>query len=183
MKIGLVVYEGFSDIDFFLPWDLLNRVRLLKLEEDWTVEVLGDSVLRSAAGLPVQTTQPYSYASQCDGVFFCSGGQIQKLISNHDFLSRFRLDPKRQKIAAIDSGTLILGALGLLRGRRATTYPTHFDAIAGFGAIVEKGALVEDGAIATAARCLAGDQLTLWMIRSLSGAQTAARVYDSVMPL
>ena len=52
MKIGIVVFENFTDLDFYLPWDLLNRVRTLKLKDSWTVDILSDSsIVTSATGL------------------------------------------------------------------------------------------------------------------------------------
>jgi transcriptional regulator GlxA family with amidase domain len=71
MNIGIVVFDHFTDLDFYLPWDLLNRVRLLKLKENWNVEILSDaSEIRSAAGLGLKSTKPYNFASECDALLF-----------------------------------------------------------------------------------------------------------------
>lgn len=45
-------------------------------------------------------------------------------MTDEDFLSRFKLDESHQLIGGLDSGALLLGALGLLKGKCATTYPT-----------------------------------------------------------
>ena len=41
MKIAIVCFDNFTDIDVFLPWDLLNRVRLVGGISDWDVQLLG----------------------------------------------------------------------------------------------------------------------------------------------
>ena len=83
MKLGIVVFDEFTDLDFYLPWDLLNRVRLLKLHSDWNVEILCDDLkIKSAAGLALQPTKPYSFADDCDGLYFCSGSKTRELIHN-----------------------------------------------------------------------------------------------------
>lgn len=185
MKIGIVVFDKFTDLDFYLPWDLLNRVRLLKLKEDWQVEILCDEPqITSAAGLPLTSSQPYKFANNCDALFFCSGPKTRDLIINREFLDIFKLDESRQVIAAIDSGALILGALGLLQDKRATTYPTTFEALTKFGAKVDVHTpFVSEGNIATGARCLSGDKLALWIIEKLIGSEISKKVFDSVKPL
>ncbi len=185
MKIGIVVFDGFTDLDFYLPWDLLNRVHLLKLKEEWKVDVLcDDEQVTSAAGLPLRRSQPFEFANQCDAVFFCSGPRTRDLIKDKKFLSNFKLDETRQIIAAIDSGALILAALGFLKNKKATTYPTAFELLSEFGAQVEKSeSFVSEGNIATAARCLSGDRLALWIVEKLAGPNISKTVFDSVKPL
>ncbi|MBC7458565.1 MAG: DJ-1/PfpI family protein [Bdellovibrionaceae bacterium] len=183
MKIGIVVFNEFTDLDFYLPWDLLNRVRLLNLSNNWKVEILGDDAqYTSAAGLTLMATKPYSFATECDAVYFCSGSKTKELIKNKKFLDNFKLVDK-QIIAAIDSGALILAAIGLLNGKKATTYPTTFELLKGFGVNVQELPFVIDGNIATGARCLSGDKLALWIIQKLAGADISEKVFDSVKPL
>ena len=179
----MVVFDGFTDLDFYLPWDLLNRVRLLKLHENWNVEVLaGSRCVHSAAGLTLDATKQLSFANECDAVFFCSGYETRKLILDQQFLNEFRLEEAKQFIAAIDSGALILGALGLLKGKRATTYPTAFEALSRYCEVLQQP-FVECGNIATGARCLSGDKIALWIIEKLVGKNISAKVYEAVRPL
>lgn len=183
MKIGIVVFNQFTDLDFYLPWDLLNRVRLLKLHENWNVEILSDlSELTSATGLKLKSTKPLKFANECDAIFFCSGAETRKLIDDKKFLDNFQLDEKKQFIAAIDSGALILGALGLLKGRRATTYPTASDLLSSYCEVVQES-FVEAGHVATGARCMSGDKLALWIIEKLAGSEVSEKVYETVKPL
>jgi transcriptional regulator GlxA family with amidase domain len=77
---------------------------------------------------------------------------------------------------------LILSALGLLKGKRATTYPTAFEALEKYCEVV-KEPFVECGNLATGARCLSGDKLALWMIEKLLGETASAKVFEAVRPL
>lgn len=184
MKIGIVLFDQFTDLDFYLPWDLLNRVRLLNLSQDWQVFVLGDQPeFRSATGLSVETHKPYAFASACDALLFCSGPQTRSLIHDASFLSQFKFDTQKTFIAGIDSGALIMAALGLLNGKHATTYPTAFQELERLGAIPQRQSFVSEEFIATASRCLSGTQLALWMIEKLIGNEIAAKIYETVRPL
>lgn len=183
MKIGMIVFDGFTDLDFYLPWDLLNRVKLLNIREDWNVEILARTTsVKSVTGLELKATKDLSFANECDAVFFCSGYETRKLIQDKNFLEAFRLDESRQIITAIDSGALILGALGLLEGKRATTYPTAFEALEKYCQVV-KEPFVEHGHIATGARCLSADKIALWIIEKLIDKEASAKVYEAVRPL
>jgi len=184
MNIGIVIFDGFTDLDFYLPWDLLNRVRLLNLAQDWNVYILGDKqTFQSATGLNLDSNKTYEFANQCDAVLFCSGPRTRSLVSDKNFLANFQLDSSKQVIAAIDSGSLILAALGLLKNLKATTYPTAFAELKALGALPVTALFVEDGGVATASRCLSGDKLALWIIERLAGKDVADKVYETVRPL
>ena len=44
-KIAIVIFDKFTDIDLFLMWDLLNRVRIA----DWEVKILGEKSVHLSA--------------------------------------------------------------------------------------------------------------------------------------
>jgi hypothetical protein len=75
--------------------------------------------------------------------------------------------------ASVCSGSLILGAAGLLNGRKATTHWTAFDLLAEFGAIPVRQRWVHDGAFITAAGQSAGIDMGLYLIEQLAGAEIA----------
>lgn len=184
MNIGIVLFDNFTDLDFFLPWDLLNRVHLLNLSSNWNVYILADQPqLKSATGLSVPSHKPYAFASSCDAVLFCSGPQTRTLIHDSHFLSQFKFETQKTFIAGIDSGALIMAALGLLNGKHATTYPTAFQELAKLGALPLRQSFVSEEFVATASRCLSGDQLAFWIIEKLAGKEVAEKVHETVRPL
>lgn len=180
-KIGMVIFDDFTDLDFFLPWDLLNRVKALGFDLEWNVEILGDKSHHfSSAGLKIETTKPYSFAIECDALFFTSGPGVQELLNNQFFLNNFEFNMNPKYIAAIDSGTLILAKLGLLAHKCATTYPTHKDKLKNYAVTYLEQSFVEESNIATGAKCLAGTQLSHWMITKLKNVETANQVLETV---
>lgn len=184
MRIGLVIFDDFTDLDFFLPWDLLNRPRTMGITSDWKVEIIGDKPSHtSKAGLPVAVTCAPEQASECDAVLFVSGPATRQLCRDQSWLGRFRLDPAKQIIAAMDSGALLLAAMGHLKGKSATTYPTAQAALQEMGVEVKIQSLVIEGNVATAAACLAAAELSEWILGRLLGTQGAEKVLTSVTPL
>jgi transcriptional regulator GlxA family with amidase domain len=181
-KITIVAFDKFTDIDVFLAWDLFNRVRLI--QKDWEVKIVGSQAKHtSVTGISFDMHGTVEDCSTADVVFFASGPGTRKLIKDREYLERFDLNPEKQIICSMCSGSLILAALGLLNGISATTYPTAIDELKSFGIQVENKDLVVHGNIATAAGCLAAIDLVGFCIEKLLGVEVREEVIASVQPV
>jgi transcriptional regulator GlxA family with amidase domain len=182
MRVSIVTFDDFTDLDLFILWDLLKRVEA----PGWQVKLLGDAPSHvSSTGVEIKMHGRLAEANASDAVLFCSGRGTRAKMREPSFLEAFRLDADRQLLGAIDSGALLLGALGFLRGRRATTYPSAElkSALEGMGASVVWDSFVREGNVATAAQCLAGQYLAGWVIETLAGVEQRDRALASVAPL
>lgn len=180
MKIVQVAFEGFTDVDVYLPWDLLNRVR----REDWEVRIVADRpVVRSQTGLALAVHGGLEETAEADAVLLASGPATRALCKDAAFLASLRLDPSRQLIGSMCSGALILAAKGLLDGIPATTYPTARKDLEAFGVTVVEEPFARSGNIATAAGCLAAQYLAGWVIGTLLDGRTRELVLRSVQPV
>lgn len=113
MRISLVAFDDFTDIDLFLMWDLLNRVR----QPDWNVSIVGEKEFHlSSNGLQVSTHGPLAEANRSDVVLFASGKGTRRKMVDPGFLGSFRLDATRRLIGSQCSGALLLARLGFLDG-------------------------------------------------------------------
>lgn len=179
-NIALIAFDDFTDIDLFLPWDLLKRVK----RPDWTVRMLGeDSHQTSSTGIRIPMHGHISEANAADVVLFISGQGTRRKIEDPEFLGAFSLNPEKQLIGSMCSGALILAALGLLDGKRATTYPTAKGRLEAFGVTVVEAAFVREGNVATAAGCLAAQYLVGWVIEEKLGKTIRDNVLKSVAPV
>ena len=183
MKAVIVAFDRFTDVDVFLPWDLLNRVRFR--DKDFSVRIVGPSTThRSVCGLELPMHADLEECNIADLVYFSSGPGTREFIKNDALLKRFRLDPDNQIICSMCSGALILAALGILKGISATTYPTAVKELKGFGIEVETAKhLVTHGNIGTAAGCLAAVDLMGWAIEKMYDPKVRQDVIASVLPV
>src|SRR5262245_42404039 len=180
MDVAIVAFDDFTDVDVFFLWDLLKRVRA----PGWSVRILGDKPQHtSRTGLPVPTHGPLAAANDAEVVLFTSGPGARARCRDAGWLAHFRLDPSRQLVGSMCSGALILAALGLLDGKRATTYPTSRRLLEGFGVQVVERPFVAEGNVATAAGCLAAQYLVGWVIERTVGEEERAAVLRSVQPV
>ncbi len=184
LNIAIICFDNFTDIDVFLPWDLLNRVRLVGGISDWNVQLLGTAKTHiSMAGLRIPMTGDISEIPSADAVIFASGIGVQDLFENQQYLNKINFDPKSQLIGSMCSGSLILGAKGLLKGLKATTYPTVVEQLKKFDVEVIEQSFVNNGNVSTAAGCFAAQDLSAWIIRTLVSEDMVNTVLETVQPV
>jgi len=180
VKISIITFDDFTDLDLYFMWDLLKRVE----HPDWKVQILSDHCCPvSSTGVKAQTHGRLEEADTSDVVLFTSGPGTRRKIYDEPFLAAFNLDSSRQMIGSMCSGALILAALGLLEGKRATTYPTSRKLLQSMGVKVVEEPFVREGNVATAAGCLAAQYLVGWVIDELIGVDERKRVMKSIQPV
>jgi len=180
MKVSIVIFDQFTDIDLWLMWDLLNRVRI----DGWEVKIVGEKETHvSTTGIVTKTHGRLEEANGSDAVLFVSGFGTRDRIKNESWLGRFRLDPEKQLVGSICAGSLITAKLGLLEGKTATTYPTTRAELEGLGIDVVEKPFVAHGNVGTAGGCLAQQYLVGWVIEKLADAEWRDIVIRSIQPV
>jgi transcriptional regulator GlxA family with amidase domain len=184
MRIAIVTFDGFDEIDVFIPLGLLNRLSA----HGWKAEIASPSAnVTSMNGVTVQAQRPLEFANEADAVLF-SGGLYARAIAQEigkesSVLDRLRLDPVRQTIGAQCSGGLLLARLGLLGDMPAcadaTTRPWLMEA----GVRVADAAFHARGAVATAGGCLASQYLAAWFMVRGAGRDAAASALTQAAPV
>lgn len=115
--------DGFEDIEALIPVDVLRRGGVnIK-----TVSINGSNVVESAHGVQIVTDLIFEQIdfSDADLLMLPGGMPGAANLNEHEgvkaALLKQNADGKR--IAAICAAPLVLGGLGILRGKRATCYP------------------------------------------------------------
>lgn len=182
-KAVIVSFDQFTDIDIFLSWDLLNRIKFY--DSEFQVKIVGTkNSHHSVSGIDLNTHGFVEECNDADLVFFGSGPGARALLKDGDYLARFKLNPARQIICSMCSGALIIAALGHLNGISATTYPTTFEILRNYGVdVIEDKHLVTHGNVGTAAGCLAAVDLMGWAIEKLYDHKIRDKVIASVLPI
>ena len=179
-KIAIVIFDKFTDLDLWLMWDLLNRVRVA----NWEIKILGEKETHvSATNIEVKTSGGIEEANDADAVLFVSGQGTRDRIADENWLAKFNLNAEKQLIGSICSGSLILAKLGLLDGKTATTYPTSKAVLESFGVEVVEKPFIAHGCIATAGGCLAQQYLIHWVIENLADKDWADLVVKAIQPV
>ncbi|NLQ22764.1 thiamine biosynthesis protein ThiJ [Shewanella sp. S-1] len=178
-QIAIVIFDEFTDIDFFLMRDILGRTKT-----DWTVKVLGTKPSHiSSLGMTVATDGHVAEVADADVVLFSSGYKgVPAALADTEFMSALKLDPTRQLLGSICAGSFFFAKLGLLDNLSATTHPDAKPALVAMGVDVEDCALVINGNIATAGGCLSSLYLTGWVAERLFDSTKRREIHRQLIP-
>ncbi|PQJ70144.1 thiamine biosynthesis protein ThiJ [Vibrio jasicida] len=177
--VGIVLFDDFTDVDFFLMYDLLGRT-----QDSWTVKVLGTKPEHvSHLGMTVKTDGHISEVATQDVVLIASGKKgIPAALQDSEFMSAMKLNPDRQLIGSICAGSFVLHELGLLDGKKLTTNPDAKAVLKGMGGDVQDVPLVVEGNIATAGGCLSLMYLIGWLAERLFDSDKRREIQNQLIP-
>ena len=184
MRIAILTFDGFNELDTFIALGLLNRLSA----RGWKAEVTSPtSHVTSMNGVTVQAQQPLEFANAADAVLFGSGIYTRAIADAHgqrgSVLDRLQLDPLRQLIGAQCSGSLLLARLGLLADMPACTDLTTRPWLVEAGVRVLDEPFHARGPIATAGGCLAAPYLAAWVMCKLAGVEAARQALHYAAPV
>ncbi|WP_342244507.1 DJ-1/PfpI family protein [Pseudomonas sp. OTU5201] len=180
MRIAVLTFEGFNELDSFVAAGLLNRMR----GQGWRAEITSPSEwVTSMNSVRVQAQQPLEAANTADVVLFGSGIQTREIAKDRSILDRLRLDPQRQLIGSQCSGALLMARLGLLGNLPACTDLTTKPWVIEAGVQVLDQPFFANGNLATAGGCLSAPYLAAWVIAKLAGEDACATALHYVAPV
>lgn len=180
MRIAVLTFEGFNELDSFIASAMLNRVKQPALK---ALIVCPTAQVASMNGVVVHTQAPLAFAREADAVIVGSGVKTREIVRDAALMGELRLDPKRQIIGAQCSGALVLAKLGLLVGVPACTDTTTKPWVQEAGIEVLNQPFVAHGNVATAGGCLGSHYLAAWTIARLAGWRAAEAVVHYVAPV
>ena len=180
MRIAVLTFEGFNELDSFIAAAMINRVKQPELK---ALIVCPSEKVASMNGVVVHSQAPLSLAREADAVIVGSGVGTRELVRDARIMAELRLDPKRQVIAAQCSGALVLAKLGLLADVPACTDSITKPWVEEAGVKVLEQPFVAHGNVATAGGCLASHYLAAWVIARLAGWKAADSVLHYVAPV
>lgn len=180
MKIAILTFDGFNEIDSFVISAMLNRVR----RDGWKAEITAPSPrVTSMNGVVVERQQPLAFAREADVVIVGSGRNTREVVADASIMAELRLDPSRQWIGSQCSGALVLAKLGLLAGVPVCTDVMTKPWVVDAGVTVVDRPLATAGKLATAGGCLASYYLATWVLVNTVGTEVAREVLGYVTPV
>ena len=172
ISVVVPVYDGVTQLDFTGPHQFLSRT------PDVQVRVASlDGRPVTADRLTFSNLEDLGAIAACDVLLVPGGGGCLNAIENDRFLEEVaRLGASARYLTSVCTGSLILGAAGFLRGRRAACHWAWRELLPLFGAIVDEGRVVRDGNILSGGGVTAGIDFVLALIAELRGPRVAEMV-------
>ena len=170
LQIGSLIFDRLDQIDLTGPFEVFSRI------PNCTYRVYGKSTapLRDLRGLRMIADATIAEAPQLDLVHIPGGLGQEGLMDDEETLGWVRRQAEGARcVFSVCTGALILGAAGLLRGRRATTHWNSIDLLPYFGATPVNERVVKDGRFVFAAGVTAGIDGALRVAADLRGEEVA----------
>ena len=168
-----VLYPGLTQLDFTGPHTVFDRLPNTEV----IVASLAGGSIESDGGLTFAGTRPMADIERCDLIFFPGGLAATDVINDLAFMAQVRrLSASARYLTSVCTGSLILGAAGLLRGRRAACHWGWRHLLPLFGAVPDEGRTVRDGNIFTGGGVTAGIDFALVVAAELAGETVAQSI-------
>ena len=175
MKISMLLYPQLTLLDLMGPLQVWNH---------WPgtrIELVAASLepVRSDSAATILPTHTFETASDAPDILFVPGGMEGMLTAMADERTLGYLADRganAQWVTSVCTGSLLLGAAGLLRGYRATTHWAVMSILPRFGANAESSRWVIDRNRATGGGVTAGIDFGLALLAELGGEPLARSV-------
>jgi cyclohexyl-isocyanide hydratase len=183
-QIGMLVFPGLTQLDMTGPYEVLVRL------PNTTVHLVAHTLdaVRTDRGMMILPSVTYAQCPQLDVVMVPGGPGQQGLMEDEIVLGFLRAQAKAAKfVTSVCTGSLVLGAAGLLKGKRATCHWAAIEHLKALGAIPVSERVVVDGNIVTGAGVASGLDFGLALAAELEGEEVAREIqlqieYDPAPP-
>jgi len=174
MKIAILIFPRLTALDAIGPYEVLSR--LPGAELTFVAPDAGD--LRTDTGrLGITADASIQELTDPDVLVVPGGVGNRALLSDKPVLDWIRnADESSEWTTSVCTGSLVLGAAGLLEGKRATSHWAYREALRDYGAEPIAERVVEDGKIITAAGVSAGIDMGLTLAARMCGDDVAKAI-------
>jgi transcriptional regulator GlxA family with amidase domain len=174
MQIAIPLFDRFTALDAVGPYEMLCR--LPDAEVVFVAEHTGP-VANDRGELALVASKTFAEVPRPDIVVVPGGPGQSEMMENEALLGWLRaVDATTTWTTSVCTGSLLLGAAGLLKGHRATSHWLAYDELAELGADPTGERVVTDGKYLTAAGVSAGIDMGLTLVGRLAGDEFAQTV-------
>ncbi|WP_333732235.1 DJ-1/PfpI family protein [Streptomyces sp. IBSBF 3010] len=174
MQIAIALFDRFTALDAVGPYEILSRAP--GAEAVFVAERAG-SVRNDSGSLDLVAHRTFDEVPAPDLVIVPGGPGQHHQMENENLLGWLRrADEVTTWTTSVCTGSLLLAAAGLLKGRRATSHWLALDTLKGHGAEPTGERVVLDGKYVTAAGVSAGIDMGLTLLGRIAGDRTAQAV-------
>lgn len=184
-NIGFVIFPGTTQLDFTGPFEVLSRIGTppsISVPSKFPhakSRVIAKTMLPVASdrGLGIMPTDTFQGCPPLDLICVPGGAGVVDALADVETIDFIRRQGERaQYVTSVCMGAFLLGAAGLLRGRRAATHWAYVDLLPLVGASHEKGRVVRDGHVFTSGGVTSGIDFAFRIIAELAGPEVAQAI-------
>jgi putative intracellular protease/amidase len=172
LEIVIALFPGVTHLDFTGPHQVLSRTPDARVQ---VASVGGRDI--EAEGLTFTRLADLSAIARCDVLLIPGGVTATDAMLDEAFMAEVRrLGASARYLTSVCTGSLVLGAAGFLRGKRAATHWAWRELLPLFGATIDEARVVRDGNVITGGGVTAGVDFAFVLLAELAGEEVARTV-------
>lgn len=181
MKFAFVIYDGMTALDFVGAFDPLTRLKTMGFVQgvEWDVCALAREV-SDGAGLSIAASKVGDALGGYDLLVVPGGYSARELAGEGAFVEWLQTAADCPLKASVCTGSLLLGAAGFLRGKRATTHPKALAELAEYCREVSRERVVDEGDVVTAGGVTASIDLGLHLCERVAGRAVREQIREQM---
>ncbi|CAI8765803.1 Isonitrile hydratase [Pseudomonas fluorescens] len=173
LQIGFLLFPQVQQLDLTGPYDVLASLPDVKVHLIWKDLM----PVTASTGLLLKPTTTFDDCPALDVICVPGGSGVGPLMEDDQTLDFLKAQAANARyITSVCTGSLVLGAAGLLKGKRATTHWAYHELLKPLGAIAVQDRVVRDGNLLTGGGITAGIDFALTLAAELFDQATAELV-------
>ncbi len=173
MHIGLLLFPRLTQLDLTGPYEVFANTPGATVHLIWKTR----DPVTAITGMKIMPDTTFDDCPQLDVICVPGGSGVAEQMEDPAVLDFLRRQAKTARyVTSVCTGALVLGAAGLLKGKRATTHWASHDFLATLGAIPTQGRVVRDGNVFTGGGVTAGIDFALTLVAEMYGADVAQAI-------
>jgi cyclohexyl-isocyanide hydratase len=173
LHIGLLAFPRVQQLDMTGPYEVFGHLPDTKVHIVWKTR----DPVSSSTGMLLSPDTTFADCPALDVLCVPGGAGVGDLMEDEETLAFIRRQAERARfVTSVCTGALVLGAAGLIRGKRATTHWAFHELLGELGAIPERARVVRDGTLLTGGGITAGMDFALTLAAELVGEHEAQAV-------
>jgi len=173
IHIGFVIFSNITQLDFTGPLQVLSRIPGSTAH----IAAKTSDPVPTDCGLSLLPTTTFANCPDLDLICVPGGFGVVDAMTDPRVMDFVRGQAESARyVTSVCTGAFVLGAAGLLDGRRATTHWAYTDLLPLVGAVHEKGRMVRDGNVVTAGGVTSGIDFGFRLVTEIAGADVAEAI-------
>jgi cyclohexyl-isocyanide hydratase len=171
--IGLLLFPDITQLDMTGPYEVFIKFPDAEVHLVWKTR----APVTAGGGMQIIPTATFTDCPQLDLLCVPGGAGMNALLNDAETLDFIRRQAKAARyVTSVCTGALVLGAAGLLTGKRAATHWMSREMLSAFGATPVADRVVIDGNIITGGGVTAGIDLALTVAAEAFGPELAQAI-------
>ncbi len=169
-SVVFALYPRLTQLDFTAPFEIFARLPRAKC----VLASVEGGTIQGDGGITFSGVARLTDVARCELLCVPGGFGTVAALESEAFLTELkRLAAQAEYVTSVCTGSLLLAAAGLLRGKRAACHWAWRELLADFGAIPDPARIVRDGNIITGGGVTAGIDMALAVMAEIAGVNYA----------